>query len=78
MSPGQTAKALTEDAQAWTCAELATTVRDTPHSLAEIATACGKSATIAEDWQGGSRHLPVYVLANLRVPRAVRARIIGA
>lgn len=74
-----TALAASEAAQTWIRAELAETVRETKHSLAEIGAACGKrSPTIAEGWQSGAKHLPAYMLACERVPRAVRARLIGA
>lgn len=71
LSPG-------ESAQAWVRAELAKAMEETGHSLAELAAACAKNPTVAQDWQGGAKHLPVYVLANEKVPRAVRARLIGA
>jgi len=74
-----TALAASEAAQVWVRAQLALAVEETGVSLAALGVACGKrSPTIAEGWQSGAKHLPAYMLACERVPRAVRARLIGA
>lgn len=79
MSAEPTALAASEAAQSFVRAELARAVQETGVSLAALGVACGKrSPTIAEGWQSGAKHLPVYVLANAAVPRAVRARLIAA
>lgn len=78
MTPAGTPQACSAAAQTWARAELAAALSETGCSLAELATACGKNPSVAQDWQGGAKHLPVYALANERVPRAVRARLVGA
>jgi hypothetical protein len=78
VTAAETARAASEAAQTWTRAELAAALEGTGHSLAELAAACAKNPTIAQDWQGGAKHLPVYALANERVPRSLRARLVGA
>ena len=74
----QAAPVAAAEAQGWVVAELHRALADTRHSLAELAAACGKSAGVAEGWGSGAKHFPVYALANARVPRSVRGRIVAA
>lgn len=75
----RTPRGAAESAQQWVAAALARTMHDASKSLAQLGVAVGhKSGSVAEDWQAGRKHLPVYVLACETVPRAVRARLIAA